>query len=133
MIIEVTRYNVDILDNSILEPKIVVEELNNNPYGHVLVLQEDNKIIGYIYYSDIYERAEINNIEIEKAHRNSGKGSKLLSYMISIVNKDITLEVNENNIAAINLYKKFNFKSVAVRIGYYDGIDGILMERKTLN
>ena len=49
--------------------------------------------------------------------------------MVSNGNKSITLEVNKNNIPALNLYKKFEFKEVAIRKGYYQGIDGILMER----
>ena len=43
---------------------------------------------------------------------------------------NITLEVNEKNIPAIKLYKKYDFKSVAKREKYYNGVDGILMERK---
>ena len=41
----------------------------------------------------------------------------------------ITLEVSKENKAAIELYKKFNFNEVAIRKGYYNGVDGILMER----
>ena len=34
----------------------------------------------------------------------------------------------------ISFYKKFGFEEKAIRPGYYNGIDGILMERKrTLN
>ena len=44
--------------------------------------------------------------------------------------KPITLEVNENNLPAISLYKKYGFKEVAKRKGYYSGIDAILMEKK---
>jgi len=46
--------------------------------------------------------------------------------------KDITLEVKENNYPALALYKKFQFKQVAIRKGYYEGTDGILMERKSI-
>ena len=49
--------------------------------------------------------------------------------MISLVDKNITLEVKIDNNAAINLYKKYNFVEKAIRKGYYNGIDGILMER----
>ena len=45
---------------------------------------------------------------------------------------NITLEVNINNINAIKLYEKYNFEKVAVRKGYYDGVDGYLMERKMM-
>ena len=44
---------------------------------------------------------------------------------------NITLEVNCNNKNAIKLYKKFNFKEVAIRKCYYNNKeDGILMELK---
>ena len=44
----------------------------------------------------------------------------------------ITLEVRENNQEAISLYQKFNFEKKAIRKGYYQGIDGLLMERDPL-
>ena len=46
------------------------------------------------------------------------------------MDKNISLEVNVNNIPAIKLYKKNGFIEKAIRKGYYQGIDGILMERK---
>ena len=46
------------------------------------------------------------------------------------MDKDITLEVREDNEPAIRLYLKNNFNKTAIRKGYYKGIDGILMERK---
>ena len=127
MIYELT--NLDELDNSFISKEYIKEELSNNPFGKVLVLKED-KIIGYIYYSDIYERAEINQFEIEDIHRNCGKGDLLLKYLINLVKNDITLEVKEDNTPAIKLYLKNGFIKVAIREGYYNGVDGILMERK---
>ena len=127
MIYELTNLNE--LDNSFISKEIIEKELNNNPFGKVLVLKED-KIIGYIYYSDIYERAEINQFEIDSIHRNCGKGDLLLKYLINLIKKDITLEVKENNIPAIKVYEKNGFVKTAIRKGYYNGIDGILMERK---
>lgn len=130
MFIEVTKDNLNILDNTFIDKNIVYNDLENNPFGHYLLLNEDNEIIGYVYYSDIYDRAEINQIEINFIHRNCGKGSKLLEKMISVVDKNITLEVKIDNIPAIKLYKKYGFIEVATRKGYYNGVDGILMERK---
>lgn len=127
MIYELT--NLDELDNSFISKEILEKELTNNPFGKVLVLKED-KIIGYIYYSDIYERCEINQFEIESIHRNCGKGDILLKKLINLVKKDITLEVKEDNIPAIKVYEKNGFIKKAIRKGYYNGIDGILMERK---
>ena len=48
---------------------------------------------------------------------------------IEITNKPSTLEVKINNYIAINLYQKYGYKKVAIRKGYYNGVDGILMER----
>ena len=130
MFIEVNKDNINELDNSFIDKEIVLKDLESNPYGHYLILKEKNEIIGYIYYSDIYDRAEINQIEISFFHRNCGKGSKILEKMISLVDKNITLEVKIDNTPAIKLYKKFDFEEVALRKGYYNGVDGILMERK---
>ena len=91
------------IDNSFLPKNIIKDNLKNNPFGKYLLLQEDSKIIGYLYYSDIYERAEINQFEIEKNHRNCGKGTLLMKKFTSTVDKKITLEVNINNTIALNL------------------------------
>ena len=129
MIIEIDK-NSDYLNNDYLQEKNLKNELDNNPFGKLLILIENKKIIGYLYYSDIYERTEINQIEIIEEERNKGKGDMLLKKMIETVNKDITLEVRINNIYAIKLYENNNFKRVALREKYYNGIDGLLMERK---
>lgn len=117
-------------DEEFIKKITIQDDLNNNPFGHYLLEIENDKIIGYLYYSDIYERAEINQIEVKVSHRNCGKASILLKNMIDIVEKSITLEVKIDNIPAINLYKKFGFEEKAIRKGYYQGIDGILMEKR---
>ena len=129
MISELKKEDLNLLNDTFINKEYLENEFNNNPFIKVLILKED-KIIGYLYYSDIYDRVEINQIEIEEAHRNCGKGSILLKKLIDIVDKSITLEVREDNIPAIKLYEKFNFKKVAIRKNYYNGVDGILMERK---
>ena len=39
----------------------------------------------------------------------------------------ITLEVNTNNLTAIHIYKKFNFKETGLRKKYYDNKDDALI------
>lgn len=114
----------------IIKREEIAKELDINPFAKYLLEIENSKIIAYLYYSDIYDRAEINQIEVDVFHRNCGKASKLLEEMIKAVEKDITLEVKKDNEIAIHLYKKFGFEAKAIRKGYYQGIDGILMERK---
>lgn len=129
MILEITKDNIKEIQDSFLSTEFVEKEFSSNPFAKFLVLKEES-IIGYIYYSDIYERAEINQFEIDTPFRNQGKGDYLLKEMIKRVNKDITLEVKENNSPAIKVYEKNGFLKKAIRPGYYQGIDGILMERK---
>lgn len=123
-----------ITDNEIEQLKKIYT-ISNNPFELCFVYEVDNKIIGFIDFSDIYDRIELNYIWIEKKYRGYHYSKKLMEYMIcyahnkSII-QNITLEVSTKNLMAINLYEKFNFEKVAIREKYYDGIDGILMIRK---
>ena len=130
MIIEINNKNIDEFELSVINKKEVLNDLKSNPFGHYLCYVEKNKVIGYLYYSDIYERAEINQIEVEIIHRNCGIASKLMKKLTDSVEKSITLEVSVDNLSAIHLYEKFNFINIGIRKGYYDGVDSILMERK---
>ena len=129
MIIELTKEDIKVIENSFIDVSEVINEFENNPFAKILIYKEEKQVIGYLYYSDIYDRAEINQFEIESSHRNCGKGKKLLNKMLEVVDKNITLEVKKDNIPAISLYKSVGFVEKAIRKGYYQGIDGILMER----
>ncbi|MBO5138469.1 MAG: GNAT family N-acetyltransferase [Bacilli bacterium] len=116
--------------SDILKEQDIISEINVNPYARYLFYVENNQIIAYIYYSDIYERAEINMFEVDSKYRNNKIGNKLMEYLINNIKKDITLEVKEDNYIAIYLYEKYGFKKVAKRPGYYGKEDGILMQRE---
>lgn len=133
MFIIITKENISSLPTGFLKRKEIEKELDNNPFGKYMIYLEKNQsilLLGYIYYSEIYDRVEINQFEVEKMHRNCGIGNKLLKNFTKTVEKSITLEVRENNKNAIHLYEKYGFQKVAIRKKYYQGIDGILMERK---
>lgn len=130
MIVKFNINSFDSLNSSLLKKEEVLKELNSNPFANFLCYIKDSIVIGYIYYSIIYDRIEINNIEVKEKHRNKKIATELLKELIK-ENKDITLEVNIKNSIAIKLYKNFGFEEKAIRKGYYNGIDGILMERKT--
>ncbi len=132
MIIELNKDNLKVIEGSFLDVAIVTSEFENNPFTKYLIYIENDKVIGYIYYSDIYDRAEINQFEIEVSHRNCGKGSLLLEKFLNVVDKSVTLEVKVDNYSAIAVYEKHGFVKKATRQGYYQGIDGILMERKKI-
>ena len=130
MIKEINNNDLSILHNSFIDEEYIKNEIISNPFAKILVYMQEKKVLGYLYYSDIYDRAEINQIEVENFHRNCGIGTKLMEKFTKIVDKSISLEVNINNLYAIKLYEQFGFKKVAIRKGYYNGIDGYLMERR---
>lgn len=126
MVVEVNLDNISLLKGSLLDERKFISSLDSNPFGKYLVYLLDNTVVGYLYYSDIYDRIEINQIEVFDGYKRKGFGLSLLDYLIK-KGKSITLEVKCDNEPAIRLYEKCGFKKVSVRKGYYNGIDGILM------
>ena len=118
-----------------IKEKILIESAN--PYARTIeYLDDENNILGYLEYSLIYDRIEIDNFFVDESQRNKGIGKKLLTYLIAIAIDshviNITLEVRKNNEIARNLYNKFGFREVALRKFYYGDDDGILMEKQVM-
>lgn len=113
-----------------------VDTISVNPFSRRIEYNENNQLLGYLEYSLIYDRIEIDNILVSEDNRHQGIGTKLMAYLINqainlrVVN--ITLEVRVSNYHAINLYKKFGFREVAIRKYYYGDEDGILMEKQVM-
>lgn len=132
MIKEYNSYPQISVDNFIYKMK--KEEFIQDPFLKLLTYEEENIVKGILLYSEIYDRIEINQIEVIPIYQNRHIASSLMQYLIDqtknkkIIN--ITLEVKCDNYKAINLYQKYNFEKQAVRKKYYNGIDGILMELK---
>ena len=100
-----------------------------NTFSTTIGCYEDD-IIAFLTYSFMYDRAEIDYIYVDLKYRNNGIAQALFNEMINnIGNVSISLEVNINNKAAIDFYKKNGFKIVSKREKYYQGVDGYLMVR----
>ena len=103
-------------------------------FSKYLIYSIDDKNIGFVDFSFIYDRIELNYIYVEKSYRNKNIASKLMDKLIefAIDNKciNITLEVDESNDTAINLYKKYGFTIATIRKKYYGKNDGYLMIRE---
>lgn len=114
--------------------KTVLRDFDENPYTKYFLYLIDNKIIGFINYYLIYDRIEIVNFNILDFFQNKGYGNQLLIYLIDYAKdkglKNITLEVRVDNEKAIYLYKKNGFIEKTKRSNYYNGVDGILMEKE---
>ena len=107
------------------------EESLNNGVNKTFLCVENEKLIGFVHIQDLIDEIDIINIVVSEEYRRKGYASKLIEYVINYANnKRIILEVSDQNINAINLYKKYNFIEVNRRKGYYNGIDAIIMEKK---
>ncbi len=107
-----------------------------NPFAKRIEYFNEDISIGYLEYSLIYDRMEIDNIHVSEDYRGKGIGTKLMAHLISIAIEarvdNITLEVRVSNEVAIKLYHKFGFHEVAIRKYYYGNEDAILMEKNIM-
>ena len=110
---------------------VLKNELENPASTYIVAKDEQNNIVGYAGIWQPIDEAHITNIVTKKDKRRNKIGTKMLEELIKVAKekklKDITLEVNVNNIPAINLYKKYNFKETGIRKKYYNNIDSALI------
>ena len=115
-------WTFDVLKSEILS--------NNSKY---IVIKNDSEILGFAGIKIILDEADIMNIVVKKAYRNKKIGSLLLDSLVKLSKKlsikSITLEVNEKNLVAFHLYKKFGFKKVGIRKNYYNNENAIIMTK----
>ena len=98
----------------------------------IFVYEEKNKIKGFIHILINLDWIEILNLVVDEKVRRQGIGSILMDYLLSnpdLNTSKILLEVKESNVAAIKLYKKFNYFVINIRENYYGHENAIIMER----
>lgn len=124
--------DIPLINNLINNQNYLVNEHELDKNAKVFI--KDDKIIAFISFTILYERAELNYIFVDFKYRNQGIASLLIENMIEECNennvKTIDLEVSYLNESAINLYNKYNFKVINVRKKYYNGIDALLMMKE---
>ena len=102
--------------------KAFEEELENNPYSHYVVYEEQG-VIGYLGLWVVDTTIQITSLGVDPAHQRKGIARQLLTYMVEYAQSNgislITLEVRPSNQAAKALYASFGFKTVAIRKNYY--------------
>ena len=123
--IEVMAYK-----NPYWSQNMIFEVLANKTDKRLWIYEVDNDVVGFII--DMRHKNEISllNIAIHKYLQGMGHGLKMLKkYIKSLPGKcSIYLEVNKNNIKALNMYAKLNFEKLSIRKSYYtDGSDAINM------
>jgi len=104
----------------------ISEKSFDNVFFKTLIYCEDG-IKGIIVYDLVYDRIEIEYIVVDSDYRRKGIATKLLKEIEKNDIKNITLEVKESNLIAINFYKKNGFRIEAIRKNYYGNENGYLM------
>lgn len=110
-----------------------IKDILENNISRIYVYEKNNKIIAFLHIEVLYENIDIINIVVDPEYRNQHIASLLLDYMINNLNNNIetiTLEVSTDNIAALNLYKKFNFEIINERKNYYKNKSAYIMRKK---
>ena len=115
-------------------PSILKGELKSSNSEYIVAILNE-EIVGFAGIIITPDDTQITNIVTKKNKRKNGIGRKLLEKLIEMSKKhnkaSISLEVNENNIAAITLYESLEFVRVGLRKNYYNGKDNaIIMEKK---
>jgi len=89
----------------------------------VVVHRNQDKIIGYIIFWLLENKAQISNFAIHPDFRRLGVGGKVLNRITAQIRKygakSVILEVRPSNFAARRLYGKYGFKSLGIRKDYY--------------
>ena len=123
---------------------MIVRKFNPNDLKRVYEIENMsfNQSYGIKMFQQLYEMgigflvAEtdgyvIISIAVDKNYRRQHAGTELLVKAISILSMlkidAIYLEVNENNVAAVEFYKTFNFKIDRIVPGYYEDGDGAII------
>ncbi len=109
-----------------------------NPLAKYVIAENlsTKEVIGYAGVWIIAGEGDITNIAVNPSYRKQGIASSLLIKLFEVCKENscsgITLEVRASNIAAQNLYKKFNFKEEGIRKKYYsdNGEDAIIMWKR---
>lgn len=112
---------------------ILKDEFNSENSKYFVIINNEI-VMGFAGLWFNFDEAHVMNIAIKNEFRRNSLGTKLLEFLIYVAKKEnkqcITLEVREDNIPAINLYKKMDFIEVGRRKKYYDNrYDAIIMTR----
>jgi ribosomal-protein-alanine N-acetyltransferase len=98
-------------------------ELTKNEFAIYIVLEVEERVVGYCGVWIVIDEAHITNIAILPEFRGKKLGEALMKKVLEIVKmrgaRSVTLEVRVSNIVAQSLYRKFGFQAGGIRKGYY--------------
>lgn len=94
------------------------------------LVARDARLLGVITFQDMGEAADLNRIVVRPDARRQGVADALMQAGLSTVGKRCLLEVRDDNLPAVELYRKHGFSTIHRRNDYYGaGADALVMER----
>lgn len=108
---------------------VAVEPLTSAPYG-------GERIIGFLIFWLVHDEVHILNVAVAPEQRRKGVARLLMAETERRAHAAaaslLTLEVRRSNLAALDLYREFDYRAVGVRPNYYvdEGEDAIVMVKE---
>jgi ribosomal-protein-alanine N-acetyltransferase len=108
-------------------------EASDNRNSFAIVGTHEGTIAGYAICWFVADELHIGNVAVARHLQGKGAGKQLLEAMLDEAFhrsvKHATLEVRISNVRAINLYRGYGFKGIALRKRYYtdNGEDALVM------
>ena len=98
-------------------------EIEENEFGKFYVMEENNKLIGFIDFWITFDSCQLAKIAVLPSYRGKHYAHLLMDKMIERAQQEnceiISLEVRVSNTAAHKLYEAYDFIKVNVRKQYY--------------
>lgn len=98
-------------------------ELQENRLATYIVARREREIVGYAGMWVILDEAHITTIAVDPSVRGQHIGERLLVGLLDAAltrgARWMTLEVRKSNAVAQTLYKKYGFREIGIRQGYY--------------
>ena len=103
----------------------------SKPSGICLAASAGDELLGYVVCSRYDQVWHLMNIAVAPEHRGSGVAGRLMRRLIEEAEGTLpfTLEVRVSNAPAIEMYRRFGFRSAGRRRRYYhdNGEDALIM------
>ena len=94
-----------------------------NSFSHFFAYEIDDKIVGYSCVRIMFEEAQICNVAVLPEYRRKGIATELMTWMEEFAMEKgcerCELEVNVENLPAVELYRKCGYKEEGIRKNFY--------------
>jgi len=118
---------------TMFEQEVLGRPSPDGPGSYAVVATVDSRVVGYTVAWFIADGVHLMNIAVHREFHRQSIGKRLMNHLIDTAKaagkRVILLEVRASNAAAHAFYRRFGFRSVGIRPGYYSDNreDAILM------